>query len=161
MKQLSKRDFLIIFAALLFLFVSFSLIYYFKSDRIKTISPEGLTLTDTGLNYYLDTIENQGDSFVLRGWAYKPGENLEYSNNSIVLKDVETQTYYECNTKFEQRPDVTTVMNDGYDYTNSGFLIKVKNTKFKSGKTYQLCFKYLSTENTLLYETNDFLTPNP
>lgn len=157
----NKKTELIIAISFCLLTMISCLFLYYKNSKIETINIEHYEVADNLLNFFLDCNEKQGNDYVISGWAYKPNENIKFFNNAVVLKDVEENKYYKCNTKFFQRADVTAHFNDGFDYTNSGFYVKVGCSKFIKGKAYQLCFLYQSSDNNMLNCTETRIVPNP
>jgi hypothetical protein len=86
----------------------------------------------------LDLVEINTDKIKMRGWVTKLNSNPSNSEINILL--VNTKTNYSIETDQEIRKDITSNINDGYNYDSSGFNLEIKKNKIKKGDYKILLF---------------------
>jgi hypothetical protein len=160
-KLIYKKIEFYVFAGMILLCFLCCLLLYKKAAKIEEVDISKEAVSEEVLHYKIETMKKENNHYILSGYAYKPDEDIEFSNNNIVLKNVKTNQFYKLNTEFVQRGDVTTTINDGHNYDNSGFFVRVMCSKFEKAQEYQICFWYQSTNNNIFYETEDTIVPNP
>jgi hypothetical protein len=134
-----------------------ALMFYYKNSKVEMIEVDDCEKAD--LEYYFDNVlvDKKENKCEIAGWAYKKGEDIGYANDSVILKDTETNQYYKVNTQFVKRTGVTDYVNDGHNYDNSGFLSRFSLSNIPKGRKYQICLKYLTNDNNILCETDEYL----
>ena len=72
-----------------------------------------------------DDISITKDYVTLSGWLIKKGEDAKTVSIKVVFQDMNTEQCYVIPTTMFERDDVTENINDGLDYKNSGFSVKI------------------------------------
>lgn len=131
-------------------FLYCSMLYYKNSNVVKI--DETWSNGNEILRVYLDYFDDSEKTIKLIGWCVLPEMNAGYAKNYIVFHNLDTNNFYQVNTGFKKRTDVTETINDGYDYNNSGFYASVQKDKLPSGE-YEVCILYLGNGKNLFFET--------
>ena len=78
--------------------------------------------------YNIDSIEVINRKLFVEGWLARKGQNNNDIDILVVIKD-DKDNYYKIFTKSVTRLGLNEYFNDGYDYTNTGFISKGKLKK--------------------------------
>lgn len=133
---------------------SLTLLFFLKNAAVKEIALDLKPQAD-GAIYQIEQNKVTGNRCIISGWIIEDETNLGYFNTQLLIKVDER--YYEINTKFVKRTDVTQSINDGYNYDNSGFYCDFDMDKLPNSDLYQICFLYQSNEKCMLIETDEMV----
>ena len=148
LSALQSRKFLagfVVFMAAVFAVVWGILVW--NENRIITLDPESIQKAADGefrfgieeLVWQEDGISITKDCVRLSGWILKEGEEIQTSAIWVVLKDMETGTFYRLPTQIIDREDVNDWMDDGLSYFQSGFETAVPRWKdLDTDKDYEV-----------------------
>lgn len=133
-----------------------------NSTRIKKLKAENIVTSQLsdGYTVCLDQLEYQDDGIyltkdmlVVSGWLIKNGESMDNIQLKIVMKNCGTGEYYMLPTTQLQRKDVTELFNDGYNYNNSGFSVRVFQRKIDlQNQRYELMAVYAFNGEAVLID---------
>lgn len=115
---------------------------YMYKNSYRTIDELNVQNIDVKKDLEVSSDENY---FYLRGWSCILGESILDVDVSLILWDEEEQKGYLIPTKLQERPDVTTHFNDGYNYDNSGFVAVIRKDKLKE-KKYKVYIRYQNND---------------
>lgn len=105
-----------------------------------------------GMNF-LNLYELQID-----GWCAILGKPTNQAEIRVLLKDTSTQKIYQLPTTVVTRTDVTSMIDDGTSYDNSGFSVHVMTRKFNEvGKNYEILLLYDIGGEKMVIQTNQYL----
>lgn len=105
-----------------------------NETRITKISVEkqAIASKSEGYTYFIDNLEHKGggisitkDYIGLSGWIIKKGVELDTASIRIVLRNVVTNDFFLIPTAMVSRKDITSYINDGFEYDNCGFSVKI------------------------------------
>lgn len=92
----------------------------------KIVEPQ---ILDFSWVFQLDSVENEGNEVVFKGFAFELDKNADKGAYEIVLRDVETEENYFLKMKYTERKDVNEYFDCEYDYLTSGFVATIKEKK--------------------------------
>jgi len=117
----------VIAASIVVLFV-ISFIFYYQHSIIR--EPIFIDKNATNVIYQIDELKDEGNSILLSGFVLRLDENSNISKGiRIILIDTEDGSkHYYNNVTRKPRADVNNYFENGYDFTESGFDLKI-NTK--------------------------------
>ena len=105
--------------------------------------------------YNIDSVKIIDGKLFAEGWIVRKGQNNNDIDISVVIKD-DKDNYYKIFTKSVTRPGLNEYFNDGYNYTNTGFISK---GKLKKEIKYPLKIYFLTKKDDrkVLINTNKIL----
>lgn len=135
----------------------FTIYQFWNFDHISEFNISKLTKEDA--NFSIDDI-SYNDSYInITGWCAIPGENLEIVNNRILLKNINTNIYYEIKSSAYLREDVTEYYKDNFDYNFSGLMGKVAKRYLNLDEySYQIYILYQSNSRWNIVETQSIIS---
>lgn len=86
--------------------------------------------------YNFDSIYQKNGRLLIEGWIVKKNEDIQKSKISICLYDHYTNKVYILKTSIKIREDVTSYLNDGFNYNYCGFASKVNCNLLKKQEYY-------------------------
>lgn len=157
--KIENKGKIIAFICILSIMVTGVIIYYeYKSNSVINEYRVEKGLRHNGELKYEINKEELNDGYIhIEGYAYIEGENMEYIDQSIILKDCSNGKYYKVKTEFRKRTDVTVKVGDRYNYDNSGFETRIFKKKLRADDKYKICILYKTKTEKLLYETKDYI----
>ena len=91
--------------------------------NIKKFYPYSENIYGHNIKTWVERNEKINDELFISGWSIL--KELDSKNSSIYIILFNENSNYNFIANSISRPDITTVENDGYNYTNSGFELKV------------------------------------
>ncbi|KGG79805.1 hypothetical protein Y919_09810 [Caloranaerobacter azorensis H53214] len=125
-----KKFIILIIIILCIISLSMTIKNYISYQQIKKHEIENvleLGQFSDKISFHIDEIKNEKDKLFIRGWAILRGQDNTNIKHNILLKDKETGKYYSFEASNEKRIDITKHFNDGYNYDNAGFIVKIDN----------------------------------
>ncbi len=168
MKTINNKIKIIILCviALMICFIGFRLVVFWGDNRIKKLDVTGIsqvapseymTCLDV-CDWKKDADQTTKDYVIINGWALKPGMEIFEASISVVIRSTENDKYYILPTKMIQRSDLTSYMNDGYNYEKSGFSTSVAYWHKLADSEYELFLLYdLNGTGDVLIPLNAFI----
>lgn len=161
-----KRKFILRFIGVACVLVVAICIFLYKNEmKISVIDTSNMKVltTDNGVKLNIETISyeqriRKERELTISGWCVIPGKETNLIENYVVLKDVENSKMYKLPTTIVTRSDVTTYINDGYNYDNSGFLVHlmIRDLKLEQ-KKYEICLLYKISGEKYIIQTGQYL----
>lgn len=103
---------------------------YFMNHRVKVIDVSNFNTQDAGkVTCKIESLDDTYDFISVSGYAFIPGEDIDYAAMQILICDNETGIYYAIPTEVILREDITRAVGDGYNYNYSGFSGAVYKSK--------------------------------
>ncbi|WP_262393151.1 hypothetical protein, partial [Sporolactobacillus inulinus] len=111
--------------------------------------------TRAKLNWKIDQIK-MGSSSDITGWAFYPGESIKVYGTHVLLKDSESEQFYQIPTKMVIRADLNKQYPSSHDYSSGGFFARVKMSQLKAPPShYKLYLSYTTNDRrTIVVKTN-------
>lgn len=131
--------------------ILFCILIFKQNTKIVTFNASNSKIVkDIEVN--IDSIQDS-DFFIINGYAYKKGESIKTVNGYVLLYCIDTGEYFKLPTQLLRRPDVTETLDDGTDYSNSGFIARVSKSKLDFNNLgYEICYYYNhKNENELMH----------
>ena len=132
----TKRGILLLCVLLIAVLAAFYFVLYWGAFRIKDLDADRAAqdLQDAAqaedqIQMNVDTLSYDKDYLTLAGYVILKGTATSPSAFQVVLRDTESDSYYLLPTSQVERPDITAYINDGVDYTNSGFQVRLPFSK--------------------------------
>ncbi|MCR5272115.1 MAG: hypothetical protein K6E13_03930 [Lachnospiraceae bacterium] len=117
---------------------------------------------DIGGDEYHHQIEQiyRGESGEIRitGFAFKAGEDIETVDVAVIVKDTSTEETYELRTGCFSREDISQLMDDGCDYSMSGF--QAVTGKKELNGTYRIYIMFRNNDSECLLDTGTEFNTN-
>lgn len=105
-------------------------------------------IADNTYEFSIDTISStstQGDYILIEGWAAHTGKDLEHFNTQLVLYQDSLEDALVFKLAMQTKTDVTTYLDDGYNYDSSGFSANIKSNLI-GDDIYKIALLYNDTE---------------
>lgn len=156
-KKVNKKAAIIELLCVITLAVLLNVFLYKKAGHISVMNDLDaveVQTQDYDLMYYIADESIDDKIAVLRGWVISQKLDSAYFDSSIVLKNQEKGRFYQVNTAFQLRKDVTEIYGNGQrNYDNSGMITKIQRSKLPKGK-YQVYIHYNVHSDNCLLKTN-------
>lgn len=106
-------------------------------------------------NQKIISYKGNGSQYLrIKGWAYRPGEDIKTADSAFMLREPGTDKYIKLKTVMEKRQDVTDKFGENqYSYNLSGLVSIVKKSDLKPGVTYDVYIAYGNDGSNLLVNT--------
>lgn len=138
----------VVFAALSVLFL---LLVFFLNQRVEIIDISACERNNAEkVTFKIEEFDDSYDFISITGYAYIPGESIDYSNIQVLAHDTKKQIYYKLPTEVVLKNEITQGMNDGYDYDYSGFKSVVYKNKIPANCS--IAILYRCNDNNILIE---------
>lgn len=109
----------------------------YKVDRILEVRED-----DFSWVYQVDSIETKEKELILQGFAFELETDAKVGNYEIVLQDIESNKNYFSKMRYSKREDVNRYFLCEYDYSESGFVATIKESKLNiEGNTYEVLLR--------------------
>lgn len=135
------------------------IIFYFvsKVEVAKAIDLEHLAEDDYSFVFQVDSVNDDGKSVVLNGWAFKLNQNSTEDDIDVLLYDMEEEKIVYPKMKDTVREDVNQYFLCEYNYSNSGFTatVSLKKVDLKN-KDYEVLISVKDTKK--VYQTGTYLS---
>jgi hypothetical protein len=136
-----KKAIMLFLAFSLIILVIFCVLIFKEKSKIVTFNPTDCE-KNKNIQVKIESIQDS-DFFIISGYAYVEGEKIDIVDGSVVLYQMNTDKYYKLPTQLVSRPDLTESINDGVDYSNSGFIARVSKSKLDFNNLgYEICYYY-------------------
>ena len=119
-------------------------------DSVNYSKGTNCILINAFKKYGFENFDLKKDSLFVSGWSIL--EKVESNNSNIFIVVFDSDSEYVFLTSKINRPDITKVENDSYDYNNSGFMLKADLNEIGKG-TYQLGVFILNDKKEGFYIT--------
>ncbi len=107
--------------------------------------------------YQVDSVKTEGQDFVLRGFAFKLGEDAAEGGFEIVLRDIESGKKTFSKMEYFERKDVNEYFLCEYDYMQSGFSATIALKKLDLEKRgYEVLLREKGKQQT--YQTGVYVS---
>lgn len=149
-----------IYAVLLLIPIIF-FVYFNGKTVLKTCTDDYRT-TDS-IEYSIDEIKCSGDLLTISGWFIYKGDSqaINKCNKSVWIKNIDTNEFYILKLDVTLRDDVADIIEDGVDYTNSGFEISQNiNDISEYGTEFEMYLCYTRNGVNYLRNTNQKIKLN-
>lgn len=134
MKKLKMT--IVITLIFVFLGIMLYLLMFFENRNVEKISIN-VDNKETGNVYFeIEKIEQNKDEIIIQGWRGLHTNERRVFDTWVVLYD--GNNYYKMPTGYMTRSDVTEKINDGNEYTHSGFICRIPRNKLKEEITYDI-----------------------
>lgn len=131
----------------------FLLLVYFMNQRVEVIDISDCNRSSAEkVEFEIEKFDDSYDFISITGYAYIPGESIDYSDIQVLAHDMEKQVYYKLPTEVILRNEITQGMNDGYNYDYSGFKSVVYKKEIP--KNCSIAILYRCNSNNILVEDN-------
>ena len=128
------------------------LVKHFGTDRILEIKED-----DFSWVYQVDSVKTEGKAFVLRGFAFELEKDSEKGAFEIVLQDIESGEKYFPKMEYAERKDVNDYFLCEYDYLQSGFEARIKESKLDlENANYEVLLREEGERKT--YQTGTYIS---
>jgi hypothetical protein len=117
---------------------------------IQKFKPYNKIYYGNKIKVWIENFDLKKDSLFVSGWSIL--EKVESNNSNIFIVVFDSDSEYVFLTSKINRPDITKVENDSYDYNNSGFMLKADLNEIGKG-TYQLGVFILNDKKEGFYIT--------
>lgn len=136
-----QKTILIFLTTCLALLILFCILIFKENTKIVTFNAsKSKIVNDIVVN--IDSIQDS-DYFIINGYAYKKGKSIKTVNGYVLLYCIDTGEYFKLPTQLLSRPDVTETVDDGTDYSNSGFIARVSKSILDFNNLgYEICYYY-------------------
>ncbi len=132
------------------LFLVFFGKYYWNHSGLRPVDVSGTSAPSEEYVFGVDECSIYEEDYVkITGWAVKQGENIEINEAYLVLQDTETGVFYQAATSVIERSDVNDMLEDEYDYLNSGLYAVVRISEMPENVHIYILYKN-NGDNTLL-----------
>lgn len=118
----------------------------------KKISLGTQLATKDAVVFHIDEIERNLFKVYVRGWALKGGVSITHFDMKLLFRAADG-TYYAVPCQRQPRTDVTTHVNDGNNYDNSGFETLALSPKFVAKGPFTLYILYRNNGENVLVDT--------
>lgn len=135
----------------------FCVTIYMDNITLNEIDISSMSREDSGILFSVDKVEINEEFTVIQGWAAKANDDINTFKTHVVLFDNENEKYFTINTEMQLREDVTNQLGGEHNYTRSGFIGKVKNSKLQQGKEYGIYILYENNMDSVLVDINQTL----
>lgn len=160
MNGISKKLATQILLLILILSALFCIICWWDAKKVTIIDINNYTKI-TDLTYELEDIILQNDILKIRGWVIQDGLEVETYDIAMLLYNPMDNTLYELPTQYEKRTDVTTLINDGTNYDDSGFLSNTLIKQFNlSQYQYELCIAFRNNDCKFIFHSDQYIGGN-
>lgn len=140
-----RKYFILLIAVLILIFIICAIVYKDQDCWVKVASDWSFNYPEN-IEYMVDCIEEE-KSYIIEGYAFIHNEVLYTIDMTVVLHDKEDDVYYKIKTDVNSREELTDSFSEGIDYSNGGFVARVKKYHLTKGHTYEI---------GLLYNTNGY-----
>lgn len=150
-------------AAIVIILLCIALVIH--ETAIKEVDMQGkeVLTSDQGVQYYLDhaswekKIRNE-EEVVIDGWCVIPGKTTSPIEIHVLLKDSATQNVYQLPTTTVMRGDVTSHIDDGQNYDNSGFSVHIITNNLQiADHSYEILLLYKIGKEEYVISLNENL----
>ena len=114
------------------------ILFYIHKNHYEKIY-EGDFIFSDSLAYGIDEVS--ADDAQISGWCVKPGSDISTYNIRIILWSDFLGYGYVVPAEMQIRNDVTTYIDNGYDYSRSGFLCCI-NRRWMEKAVYRIYIQY-------------------
>lgn len=133
--------------------VLFLLLVFFLNQRVEVIDISACDRNSAEkVIFKIEEFDDSYDFISITGYAYIPGESIDYSNIQVLAHDMKKQVYYKLPTEIVLKKEITQGMNDGYNYDYSGFKSVVYKNKIPTN--CNIAILYRCNDNNILVEDN-------
>lgn len=113
----------------------FLLFLFFWSQRIRPVDVSGCQIDNGQMVYKIE--KTYGEEFIkLEGYAYVPGQSIDYADIRVVAYNPVKDKYYELPTECTINKKRTKKEDDGFNYDNCGFSSVVLADKVEKGTKF-------------------------
>lgn len=101
----------------------------------------------------VDKTEKNNGKFVLSGFAFELDKTAEKKAYTIVLHNMKTGEYSYPKMKYTKREDVNKYFRCEYDYTESGFIATIDESKFDVNGDYEVLLRPVNNKDPYKFGT--------
>lgn len=127
-----------LFTGTIILWLLTIIFFYIHKNHYEKIY-EGEFVFSDALAYGIDDVSV--DDAQISGWCIKPGSDISTYNIRIILWSDVLGYGYAIPAEMQMRNDITTYIDDGYDYSRSGFLCCI-NRRWMEKAVYRIFIQY-------------------
>lgn len=151
-----KKAIILILILSLVVSVVFCIMIFKEKSKIDMFDPSNCK-ENNNIQVTIESIQDS-DFFIISGYAYVKGKKIKTVDGYVVLYNTETKEYYKLPTQLVSRPDLTESINDGVDYSNSGFIARVSKSKLDfNNSQFEICYYYNHDDYNALAYTDNYM----
>lgn len=122
------------------------------ADQVIPSDPAGYRFELEQVSWEKDAIPAVKDFVCISGWVVKPGEEVGRVAIKVILKNTETGECLILPTDVVERTDVTRYMDDGNNYDDSGFSVKIPYwDELDTDTDYEIILQYQLNDHPITY----------
>lgn len=118
----------------------------------KKISLGAQLATKDTIVFSIDEIQRNRFKVYVRGWALKSGASITTFDMKLLFRAADG-TYYAVPCQLQRRKDMTTHVNDGNNYDNSGFETLTLSPKFVAKGPFTVYILYKNNGENVFVDT--------
>lgn len=128
-------------------------IVFWNHDRLIRVPEDWTYEIPDGMRTWIDDVSFKDGFFVIEGYAFIHGENLNVVQNQVVLFDETEDIFYAINTSVCNKYDLTAYFNDGFSYDEGRFFARSSEQNLKPGHDYLIYIHYRCNDYNVLINT--------
>lgn len=141
----------VMWALLTALVVLCSCLVYGNHDEWKEIDENWVYDIPSGMRVWIDYVKQEEDTFIIEGYAFVHGENLNVVNSQIIILDETDNKFYSVDTSVCNRGDLSEYFDEGFSYDEGRFFARVFRKHLNREHQYSVHILYkCNGYNTLL-----------
>lgn len=150
--QIQKSKVILLLSLVISLGIIFAGIIYLDNNLVREVDITDMEPNQENVSFCIDAISDNNNYISVRGWAFKKGISISTVECYVGVVNEESGDCYRVNTVKEDRTDVTSAYNDGFDYDKSGFYTLFNKRLLREGN-YEICLLYYSDNNNTFVPT--------
>lgn len=153
-KKISKEKIIyLLWLCVIFVTISACIMVFWNHDRLIRVPEDWTYEIPDGMRTWIDEVSFKDGYFVIEGYTFIHGENLDTVQNQVVLYDETENLYYAINTSVCNKYDLTAYFNDGFSYDEGRFFARSSEKNLKPGHDYLICILYRCNDHNILINT--------
>ena len=127
------------------LYMDVSGVEAFRSEEAEISAAEGF-------RFQLDYVKDNGNDISIQGRAYMEGEETDFFNCALVLKETDSEDCYRIPTSLHINTEEG-YDNTPFDYDHNSFFARVEKSRIPSGN-YEIYVEFGTYTEPVLYATD-------
>jgi len=135
-------------------------IVHCDQEMWRTLEIDWSNQLPSNLRCHIDYVKEENDSYLIEGYAFIHGENLNIVNSSVVLFDDTNKQYFQIKTDVYNRGDLSAYFAEGYEYDDGRFIARVQKKHLIEGHSYIVNVLFKCNNYNFLIPTNERIFVN-